>query len=181
MIEEIEFINLNKLSYLKYRDQITELYFQAFTTGSYAQYLNRNSVESTMDELIKSGGGILALSVDRLVGILAATPLSEHLDLPLDNFKELPPEKTIYINEVIVDEWFRGRGIAKKMLSIFLNNIADRFQNAVIRVWDKNSPAISLYSKLNFEPFAYITQTKLNVSGEEFQMNKIYLHKKIDN
>ncbi len=179
MVEEIKFIELNKLSYLIYREQIIDLYFQAFTTGEYAQFLERSSVVNTIDELVKIGGGILALFDERPVGILVASPLFAHSEFPINNLNVFSIDNTIYINDIVVDIDFRGRGIAEKMISVFLNNIPDKYDNAVIRVWDKNTPALSLYKKLNFEPIARITQNKLSVSGEEFKMDKIYLYKKL--
>ena len=179
VVAEINFIAFNKLSYLVYREQIIDLYFQAFTTGEYAQFLDRNFVVNTIDELINIGGGILALFADRPVGILIASPLFAHIEFPIIDSKDLLADNTIYINEVVVGIDFRGRGIAEKMISVFLNNIPDKYDNAVIRVWDKNTPALSLYNKLNFEPIASITQQKFKTSGEEFEMNKIYLSKNL--
>lgn len=179
MVSDLKFIDLDELSYLKFREPIIELYFQAFTTGEYAQYLEKKSVVNTMDELVYFGTGVLALSVDRIVGVLAATPLTEHIDLPINYTKAFTIDKTIYINEVIVDKEFRGRGIAEKMITLFLDNISEKYHNAVIRVWDKNIPALSLYSKLNFKPITRIRQTKLKTQNEEFQMEKIYLYKKL--
>jgi ribosomal protein S18 acetylase RimI-like enzyme len=179
VVAELNYIELNRLSYLIYKVQIIELYFQVFTTGEYAQFLEKSSVEKTIDELINVGGGILVLSDERLVGILVASPLSVQTDFPINNSKAISLDKTIYINEVVVDIDFRGKGIAEKMISVFLNNISEKYYNAVIRVWDKNIPALSLYNKLNFEPIASITQTKLRASGEVFKMNKIYLYKKL--
>jgi ribosomal protein S18 acetylase RimI-like enzyme len=179
VIEEINFNELNKISYLIYREQIIDLYFQAFTTGEYAQFLERSSVVNTIDELINIGGGILALFGERPVGILVASPLFAHFEFPITDSKDFFVDNTIYINEVVVDIDFRGRGIAEKMINVFLKNIPDKYYNAVIRVWDKNTPALSLYNKLNFEPIASIIQQKLKASGEKFEMEKIYLYKKL--
>ena len=181
VILKLKFIELDELSYLKYREQIIELYIQAYTTGEYAQYLERNTVEKTIDELINVGSGILALSVDSVVALLLASPLSEHSDFAFNNVKAFSVDKTIYINEVVVDKDFRGRGIAERIIGNFLNNISQQYHNAVIRVWDKNTPALSLYVKLNFEPIANITQIKLKSQSEEFKMEKIYLYKKLKN
>lgn len=179
MVREINFIELNKLSYLVYRDQIIELYFQAFTTGEYAQRLERNSVGITLDDLINVGGGILALCGERIIGVLIASSLSAHNEFPFNDTKDFIVDKTLYINEVVVDLDFRGKGIAEKMIGLIFNNFHGNYYNAVIRVWDKNIPALSLYNKLNFEPIASITQTKLRTNGEEFKMDKIYLYKKL--
>lgn len=179
MVAELNFIKLNKLSYLIYREPIIELYFQAFTSGEYAQFLERSSVEKTIDELINVGRGILVLSDERLVGFLLASPLSAHTEFPNNQLKAFSVDETIYINEVVVDIDFRGRGVAEKMIVVLFNNLPSKYYNAVIRVWDKNTPALSLYKKHNFEPIARITQNKLSVSGEEFKMDKIYLYKKL--
>lgn len=179
MVKEIIFIELNKLSYLSYREQIFKLYFKAFTTGKYAQYIERSSVEVAIDELINIGCGIMAFSDERLVGFLIASPLSAHSEFHFNNLENVLVDKTIYINEIAVDADFRGRGIAEKMIKIYTDKILHKYHNAVIRVWEENIPALSLYKKLNFNPIASITQLKVRTNGEEFEMNKIYLIKKL--
>lgn len=191
--QELKFYTLDKLSYLKFRDEIVELYYHAFTTGELAQHLTRSSVEETMDEMMKFGHGVILFIDNILVGMLVATPLSEHHDYTFDSASEIEEDKTIYINELMVHSEYRGRGLAKKILQNFLNTISNTVTNAasnaasdkylfsVIRVWEKNIPALSLYRKFGFEPFARITQTKLDTSGHKFQMNKIYLYKILNN
>ena len=179
MLHDLKFVDLNKLNYLKYRNEISELYIRAFTTGEYAQFLDKVSVEKTMDELFNFVSGILVQYKNRIIGALIASPFSEHTDFPHLEFKDFDDDKTIYINELIVDSDFRGKGIAKTMINKFLKGDIDNCHFAVIRVWNKNIPAITLYKKMNFEPIAYITQTKLKARGEEFQMDKIYLYKKL--
>ena len=95
MVAELNFIKLNKLSYLIYREPIIELYFQAFTSGEYSQVLERSYVEKIIDELINVGRGILVLSDERLVGFLLASPLSAHTDFPNNQLKAFSVDETI--------------------------------------------------------------------------------------
>lgn len=188
MEQELKFYTLDKLSYLKFRDEIIELYYHAFTTGELGQHLTRSSVEETMDEIMKFGHGVILFIDNNLAGMLVATPLSKHHDYSFNNASEIEEDKSIYINELMVHSEYRGRGFARKMLENFLSSISNTASNSVsakylfsvIRVWDKNIPALSLYRKFGFEPIAHITQTKLDTSGHEFQMNKIYLYKRLD-
>ena len=187
--QELKFYTLDKLSYLNFRDEIVALYYHAFTTGELAQHLTRNSVKETMDEIMKFGHGVILFIDDFLVGMLVASPLSKHHDYTFNNAPEIKEDKTIYINELMVHSKYRGRGLAKKILENFLSTISntasisasDKYLFAVIRVWDKNIPALSLYRKFGFKPIASITQNKQNTLGHQFQMKKIYLYKILNN
>ncbi|NLY24766.1 MAG: GNAT family N-acetyltransferase [Bacteroidales bacterium] len=173
----IRIFKLDEYIYPKFRGKIINLYLHAFTTGEYAQYIAPERAESTLDELVRSGFGKMAFIDDRLVGVLLCHLLSYDKEFPADDFPHIPVAKSIYISEVMVHTDDRGKGIALKMISDLLMSLPETFRDVVIRVWEKNEPALSLYRKLGFEPFYSITQTKLRSPEETFVMKKIYLHK----
>ena len=82
----------------------------------------------------------------------------------------------------MVTENARGKGIGKQLLTTLFKNIdVEKYTDVFIRVWDKNTGAVSLYKSVGFSPFTTIEQTKMKVNGKEtFMMNKIYLHKKLN-
>ncbi|MFT3752488.1 MAG: GNAT family N-acetyltransferase [Paludibacter sp.] len=81
----------------------------------------------------------------------------------------------------MVQEKKRGQGIGKKMMDRFLETIDKlRFNDAFIRVWEENIPALTLYKRMGFEPVSTIEQTKTKLNGTDtFVMKKIYLHKRL--
>jgi ribosomal protein S18 acetylase RimI-like enzyme len=79
----------------------------------------------------------------------------------------------------MVHDDFRGRGIAHQMVADLLTGAREAYSDVVIRVWDRNEPALSLYRKLGFQPVASIRQTKLMAPSNPFEMKKIYLHRSI--
>ena len=123
----------------------------------------------------------MAFVYDRLVGLLLAVPLSSDPDFPGYRIPSIKVNHTVYIAEVMIHSEFRGRGIATKMVWEELKQDTHSYTDAVIRVWDKNEPAISLYKKMGFKQIASILQEKLTTSREMFLMSKIYLHKKLTN
>ena len=172
---------LNEFNYPKFRSQIFHLYLHAFTTGEYAQHIDPQQAESRLNELVQRGMGIMAFTGDRLAGVVLGLPLRQDEDFPVAEVPNLPIDTTLYIAELMVHADLRGRGIASAMIAELLSRATEAHTDVVIRVWDENKPALSLYNKLGFNPVATITQTKKHVSGESFEMKKIYLHKKISN
>ncbi|MBF6629358.1 MAG: GNAT family N-acetyltransferase [Proteiniphilum sp.] len=173
----IRIYTLDEYIYPKFRAKIVSLYLHAFTTGEYAQYIAPESAESTLDALVRRGFGKMAFIDERLVGLLLCHPLSYDKDFPAADHPRIPVANSIYISEVMVHTHERGKGIALKMISDLLMSLPDTFTDIVIRVWEKNEPALSLYRKLGFEPFYSIIQTKHRSPEETFEMKKIYLHK----
>jgi ribosomal protein S18 acetylase RimI-like enzyme len=168
---------LDESIYPKFRGKLLHLYLHAFTTGAFAQYIDPESAESTLDELVRRGFGRMAFMDDRLVGLLLCHPLTYDSDFPAGDFPHIPVAKSIYISEVMVHADDRGKGIASKMIHDLLISLPETFTDVVIRVWEKNEPALSLYRKLGFEPFYSLTQLKHHTPEETFEMRKIYLHK----
>lgn len=170
---------LGEHNYPKYRGQIIELYLHAFTGGEYAQYIDPPVAGSTLDGLIRNGWGNMLFVGDRLAGVALAMPLLQDSGFPAADLPSIPVERSLYISEVMVHAAFRGRGIAAQLVNDLLVRAESDYTDAVIRVWDRNKPALSLYRKLGFYPVGSIWQTKLKSPGETFEMKKIYLHRYI--
>ncbi|MEL7599596.1 MAG: N-acetyltransferase [Proteiniphilum sp.] len=168
---------LNEFNYPKFRSQIFYLYLHAFTTGEQAQYIDPQQAESRLNELVQRGMGVMAFTGDRLVGVVLGLPLRYDGDFPVLEMPNLPIDTTLYIAELMVHADLRGRGVGTALIGELLSRAAETHTDAVIRVWEENKPALLLYNKLGFHPVATITQTKKHVSGESFEMKKIYLHK----
>jgi len=178
-MDQIRLFLLNEFNYPKFRSKILDLYLHAFTTGDYAQYIDPQRAESTLDEIVRRGTGNMAFTIDRLAGVVLALPLQHDKEFPAGEVPEIPVDTSLYIAEVMVHTDLRGRGIASMLISDLLTRAKGIYTDAVIRVWERNAPALSLYGKLGFHPVANISQTKLNAYGETFCMEKIYLHKKV--
>ncbi|RNC64728.1 N-acetyltransferase [Proteiniphilum sp. X52] len=177
--ETIRICGWNTLHYSEFRSKLTGLYLHAFTTGGYAQFIAPETVEVTLDNLFHDGTGCVAFVGDRLAGLLAAFPLKRDPDFPADGCPHVPVGQSVYIAEVMVHADYRGRGIASQMLKNYLQKASENYSHAVIRVWEKNKPALELYKKLGFVPVAGISQRKLSTGGKEFEMKKVYLAVKI--
>ncbi|MDO5664363.1 MAG: GNAT family N-acetyltransferase [Bacteroidia bacterium] len=177
---QIRVFRLDQFNYPKFRKKIIDLYLNAFTTGEYAQYIPLESAESTLDEMLRNGWGNMAFVGDKLAGVLIALPLSHDNDFPHNKCFRIPVESSLYIAEVMTHSDFRGKGVASKLIENFLEEAKDNYTDVVIRVWDKNEPALSLYEKMGFERMDVdIVQTKFRDKNEAFEMRKIYLFKRI--
>lgn len=176
-MQTVRFYRLDKFNYAGFRERLIDLYLHAFTTGKYAQYIVSEAVESTFDSILHEGSVNMAFAGERLVGLIAAFPLERDSDFPKEECYDIPVGQSIYIAEVMVHADYRGRGIASQMMKNLLQEASLEYFYAVIRVWQQNSPALELYKKLGFTPVAVISQQKLNVDGEEFEMKKVYMFK----
>lgn len=178
MEESVRIFALDQFNYPKFRSKILRLYLNAFTTGEYAQYIPRESAESTLDEMLRNGWGNMAFVGDKLVGALIALPLSHDKDFPRDKCPQIPIDSSVYIAEVMTHSDFRGKGLASELIETFLQEAKENYTDVVIRVWDKNEPALSLYEKMGFERMGLdIVQTKFRSKDETFEMRKVYLSK----
>ncbi|OJV86345.1 MAG: hypothetical protein BGO34_04975 [Bacteroidia bacterium 44-10] len=175
--ESVRIYELDKYNYPTFRDKLIELYLHAFTTGDYGQFITRETAEATLDDMLRDGCGRMAFAADCLMGLVITLPLEKDPGFPADICPMIPVKLSIYIAEVMVHANYRGRGIASKMVESQLRKEAKNYLYAVIRVWEKNKPALELYRKLGFLPIAGIVQKKLNTDGEEFEMKKLYLAK----
>src|SRR5690554_412771 len=152
-------IMLDRGNYSRFREKVTALYLHAYTTGEHAQYITAEEAVEELDATMEHGFGRLALDDERVAGAVLAMPLARHADFPDVGILDLDPLTTLYIAEVMVHERFRGRGIATVLMKDLLST-PDDFIAAVIRIWEKNRPAVQLYRKMGFRPIAAITQTK---------------------
>lgn len=170
---------LDQFNYPKFRGKIIDLYLHAFTTGEYAQYIDPHMAGSILDSLIRKGWGNMTFVGDRLAGVAMVMSLLNDTEFPSAELPSIPLNRSLYISELMVNSDFRGRGIAHHMVADLLANAREAYSDVVIRVWERNEPALSLYRKLGFQPVASIRQTKLIAPGNPFMMKKIYMHKSI--
>lgn len=177
----ITIFGLDSVNYPKYRGKLIHLYKLSFTEGQHAQYIPPEAIETSLDDIMRVGFGFMAFQKDQMVGAVLCLLLKNDPDFPFDKHKDIDPAKTIYIADLMVDEHFRGEGVAQGLLDhLFEMSQSKPYGNAIIRVWDENIPAVSLYKKLGFHEITTILQTKLNKETKEpFEMKKIYMTKKL--
>ncbi|MGV8963098.1 MAG: GNAT family N-acetyltransferase [Candidatus Saccharimonadaceae bacterium] len=172
---------LDNVNYPKHRGKLIDLYMISFTEGRFAQYIAPEVLESTIDDIMRIGFGFMAFQKDKLIGAVLCLSLKNDPDFPSDSHPDIDLEKTLYIADVMVDLDFRGQGVAQGLIQYLLDKSQLKpYEDAVIRVWNENVPALSLYKKIGFEEISTISQTKLHKETKApFEMKKIYLHKKI--
>ena len=177
----INIFGLDSVNYPKHRGKLIDLYSLSFTEGEYAQYISHEAIENSLDDIMRIGFGFMSFQKDKLIGAVLCVTLKNDPDFPLESHLDIDPDKTLYIADVMVDQDFRGEGVASTLIEDLLNkSVSKPYSDAVIRVWDKNIPAISLYKKLGFTEIEAIVQMKLDIEDEKpFEMKKIYMHKKI--
>ena len=172
-------MGLDRFSYPLYRKKVVVLYLNAYTTGEYKQYVDAKEAGEVLDKAMRYGFGRMAFVGQQLVGAVLAMSLERHADFPATVVPDLDPRITLYIAEVMVHPDFRGMGLGTRLVEEMLDRPAD-FSSAVVRVWDKNRPAVNLYRKRGFRPIAEITQTKRRSPDETFEMRKIYMHRSLE-
>ena len=172
---------LDRAAFLQHREELVKLYLQSFTTGELAQYIPVETANHTLEELTLKGSGVIALQNEKIVGAIYGLPLAYDKEFPAEQCPEIPVDNTTYIAELMVHSELRGQGLASELMHTFLENEKMKGNSdAVIRVWDKNTGALNLYKKQGFSEIAEIAQEKIQQDGMTvFQMNKIYLHKKL--
>ena len=172
---------LNRAVFLQHREELVQLYLQAFTTGELAQYIPAESANETLNELSLMGSGVIALRNEKIVGAIYGLPLAYDIEFPAEQCPEIPIDNTIYVAELMVNSELRGQGLASGLIHTFLKNEKEKGNtDAVIRVWDRNEAALTLYKKQGFGEIAEIIQEKIQTDGTTiFSMKKIYLHKKL--
>ena len=177
-ISPITIVGLDSANYLNHRSKLIELYTFSFTKGEHAQYIPVEEIEKSLDDTMTVGFGFMAMQKSNLVGVVLCLLLKNDLDFPFAEHKDIDPAKTIYITDLMIDAHYRGQGVAQRLLKHLLkSNQTKHYDDAVIRVWDKNIPAVSLYKKLGFKEIDVIFQTKLRKDTKEpFEMRKIYMH-----
>ena len=181
IIQPLTFFGLDDVNYPKYKSELVDLYTLSFTEGKYAQYISSNAIESSLDAIMRIGFGFMAFHKDQLIGAILCLSLKNDPDFPFDSHLEIDPAKTLYIADLMVHQDFRGEGVAQGLIEhLFTQSESKPYVDAVIRVWDKNIPAVSLYDKLGFKEIDTIVQTKLRKEDKEpFEMKKIYMYKEL--
>ena len=174
----ITIVDLDSANYPKYRTKLIELYTLSFTKGEHAQHIPIEEIEKSLDDRMKIGFGFMAVQASNVVGVVLCLSLKNDPDFPFTQHKDIDSTKTIYITDLMVDAHYRGQGVAQELLEyLFQYSKVKHYDDVVIRVWDKNTPAISLYKKLGFKEIDVIFQTKLKKETKEhFEMRKIYMH-----
>ncbi len=164
-----------------FRNKIIELYIESFSKGLSAQYIDRIELEKYIDRFFEDGEILVSLSSNEISGALLYYPLQNDELLPAEIKTNFDIKKSAYIAEIMVSEQFRGQGIGTRLINTFFDTVdKNAFSDAFIRVWNKNTQALSLYEKTGFKNVASIRQEKKNPDGiGTFEMKKIYLHKKI--
>jgi len=164
-----------------FRNEIIALYLESFSGGESKQYIDLEELYQYVDGFFFIGNVLLAVENNQLIGTLLYCPLKNDNLFPEIIRKNFDIEKCVYIAEIMVTEMSRGQGIATQLIKLFFETV-DRtnYDDAFIRVWDKNTSAHNLYKKTGFNPISSIDQTKRNPDGKgTFFMHKIYLHSKI--
>lgn len=181
IIQPITFFGLDDVNYPKYKSELVNLYSLSFTEGKYAQYISSNDIEASLDAIMRIGFGFMAFYQDQLIGAVLCLSLKNDPDFPFDSHPDIDPAKTLYITDLMVNQNFRGNGVAQQLIDhLFTQSQSKPYMDAVIRVWDKNIPAVSLYNKLGFKEIDTIFQTKLHKEDKEpFEMKKIYMYKEL--
>jgi len=161
---------------------ITELYTEVFSSGISQQQISSHELSLYINTILKNGYALLALDNNHIIGALLCCPLTLDELFPKQTVQNISIEKCVYVAEMMLSSAYRGQGIGKDLLKQFEKSTdKSLYTDAVIRVWDENIPALNLYRKMGFEPFASIQQTKQRPGGKEtLVMNKIYLHKKLN-
>lgn len=174
----IIFKKADKKTYVEHQDELKNLYLKTFTKGLSAQHISDYEATKYLDDIFLNGYGIFCFFKHKLIGVLLSTPLSFDKECPIELTEKYDNTASEYIAEVLVDETYRGKGLGKKLMHAFDDNIREKTENVFLRVWDKNEAAVGLYQKMGFRACGNITQTKLKpTSKEPFEMNKIYMIK----
>ena len=179
--QPISIFGLDSVNYPKHRSKLIDLYSLSFTEGEHAQYVSTEAIETTLDNIMRIGFGFMAFQKSEFIGAVICLSLKNDPDFPHVEHENLNLDKTLYIADLMVDPRFRGIGVAQSLLNhLFEMSQSKSYKDVVIRVWDENTPALSLYKKLGFKEISVIFQTKLNKETKEpFEMKKIYMHKKL--
>lgn len=163
--------------YSRYKNDMLQMYMDAFTKGENAQYIVESVAESNIHDIIEKGFGVTAFVADTIAGFSLFMPLVYDKDYPSGEVEGINIDESLYVAEVLVDCKYRGKGIATHMITHAVDKLKSRYSSFVLRVWKNNKPALLLYKKLGFLPIATISQIKYKDANNPFEMEKIYLAK----
>lgn len=173
----IIFQKADRNKYHEYKDELKRLYLNTFTKGLSAQHISEQEATDYLNNIFNQGYGIFVFDNDKLIASLLSTPLSFDKECPNHLQKDYNQDSE-YIAEVLVEENYRGQGLGKKLMQAYENHLNKQIKHVLLRVWDKNTAAVTLYQKAGFEVCGTMTQTKLKpISKEPFEMKKIYMIK----
>ena len=174
----VEFRILKDEDFSIYKNRLLKLYLQAFSEGEFSQFILDDAAEKDWEKYRRIGKIYVALQSDKLLGALVAYPLRFDEHLPEQNVFDV--RNAVYIAELMTDIQMQGKGIGKRLMNFFDENTdKNQYTETVIRVWEKNVPALSLYRKLGFiDSGISILQNKYDTKKNGFVMKKIYLSKK---
>lgn len=163
-------------------NEILLLYASTYSTGDAAQKIDLEMVRNKLIAMPEEKLWLYVVEIDdKIVASLWANTLDTQNDIKVKFDNSIETEKCIYISEVFVDKAFRGKGFGKKLLEQFISDCQNsNYNDLMIRVWEKNLVALKLYVDVGFTTIESEIQTKKNVTdNNDFEMKKLYLHKKI--
>jgi ribosomal protein S18 acetylase RimI-like enzyme len=96
---------------------------------------------------LKSSTWALMIQRNRILGIAAATSASEVDDYALQ-------QEACFIESVWIHPWMRGKGLGERLVTYLIEQQrkAAGTQKFYLWVLDYNTPAISLYERMDFKP-----------------------------
>ena len=164
-------------THYQFRDEIRKLYFETYTKGDAAQFVDSEEVDAEIKLTYDEGMMMVAVEENELTGALFVYPLQYDAGFNPDLSQVEDKIHTPYIAEVMVKEKFRGKGLGRRLLLKTLTHLRkNRFREVFIRVWDKNMTALNLYSKTGFQFVGKILQMKWFPDRKSrLIMEKLYL------
>jgi ribosomal protein S18 acetylase RimI-like enzyme len=156
--------------------ELLNLYIECFDNQQHNIYKLKNYIRQSLNNHCVW----LAMEDNRTVGALMFSRNLEKELLPTSITQNYDLKSCLYISELMVSPELRGHKIGNNLLSAFIQSIDNKiYTDILIRVWDKNTPALTLYKNLGFSPLTSIEQTKTTPDGSStFVMKKIYLQRK---
>lgn len=157
-------------------NELLDLYVECFDN----QQHDINRLKNYILQSLKNHCVWLAMENNHTVGALMYSKNLESDLFPASISQNYDLKRCLYISELMVSTKLRGQKIGINLLTTFIQHIdIKKFTDIFIRVWDKNTPALTLYQHMGFTPLTSIEQTKISPDGKStFVMKKIYLHRK---
>lgn len=176
---EIKYLEINDLSI--YKEELINLYISSFTFDDFPLQVSKDDAIAVVEKSLQLGSGIAFLTNGKIISLLLMYPLEFHKDFPTEQLNESRFSNALYIAEVMVAKEFRKRGIATLLIDETNRFAAKKnYKSIVLRVWDKNGAAISLYDKLGFKLLDIeIVEQHCNNLNQLVEKRKLYLMKKI--
>lgn len=167
-------IKAEKELYLKYKEEMIDLYIEAFYHNTSTKTL-RQAIGAYFDRIFECGFGIFSINKSVINGLMLITPPSFDKNMPLEITTEVDLQKTLYIAEVFIRKDSRGSGYGKQLMTHLFDNTNEKDQTFIIRVLPNNAPAIALYENFSFEKRCTIMEKKLDLNQNKIELEKLYL------